>query len=274
MTRYLTPIFGLLCGICLSSLSFAQDFAPNGLRIYPSNPTTGDQVYIIVNYPCPYPSRAPLKIQRINNQVLVELATLGNVCLSDPDNDLNREYAYSIGSFGNGTFDLAVGHRVTLDDITFTDYFIGPPLRTRFTVTEGTSELISGAWVSDKAPGQVLNVYKTGAKDAYINWASYDGTGAQAWFAGQLMLDKGILAGALVRSSGPVFGESNPSSVSQNDWGSIEVQHVGCNQLRVRYSSALPGFGSGTLDFRPAVRPAGLRGCEPTDLRGANLFGE
>lgn len=271
MTRFLTTI-GLIGGLFFSSFAVSQDFAPNGLRIYPSNPTTGDQIFIIVNYPCPYPSRAPIKIQRINNQVLVELATLGNVCLSDPENDLNREYAYSIGSFGDGTFDLAVGHRITSDDITFTDYFIGPPLRTRFSVTEGTSELISGAWVSDKAPGHVLNVYKTGAKSAYVNWASYNGAGAQAWFAGQLVLDKGVLAGNLVRSSGPVFGEANPSSVSQTNWGSVEVQHVGCDQLRVRYLGSEPGFGSGTLDFRPAVRPSGLRGCEPTNLRGAHLF--
>ena len=139
-------------------------------------------------------------------------------------------------------------------------------------MTEGTSELISGAWVSDKAPGQVLNVYKTGAKSAYLNWSSYDGAGAQAWFAGQLALDKGSLVGELVRSAGPIFGESNPSSLTQSSWGSVEVQHVGCDQLRVRYLGSQTGFGSGTLDFRPAVRPAGLRGCEPTNLRGADLF--
>ena len=75
MARSYISLFGLLFGLCFSTQTLAQDFAPNGLRIYPSNPTTGDQVYIIVNYPCPYPSRAPLKIQRVNGQVLVELAT-------------------------------------------------------------------------------------------------------------------------------------------------------------------------------------------------------
>jgi hypothetical protein len=254
--------------IFASTCTLAQSFTPSAVRIYPDNPTSGDQIFVIVNYPCPYPSSNAAKIQRIQNQVLVELATLGNVCLSSPGQDLNQEYAFSIGSFGEGDFKVAVAHRVTQDEVNFSDYYFGPTLRTSFKVQEGTSDLLSGAWVSDQAPGQVLNIYKTDNKTAYLNWSTFDGKGAQTWLSAALSLNSGQLAGEAQLSQGPIFGTNDPKQLRRSVWGTLEVQHSGCDDMRLSYSSAVPGFGVGSYNFRPVVRPSGLRKCQPSNLRG------
>ncbi len=243
---------------------------PNAIRLYPANPVGGETVYVVVNYPCVPPSiGVPTQIQRVENNLSVRLALLGNACFSS-DQDRDFEWAFPIGSFTPGKFGISVVHGISIDDRT-----IEPssgqtrPLTGSFTVANEPSDTISGNWSSDEIAGEMV-LSKIDNKKVEARWQTFDVNGVQRWLKGTLEIQpNGELLGPVSYSSGPNF--FNPAVRGPDtSFGTISVEQMGCDRFRLRFATTLPNFGVGAVDFINRSRPIGIRSCEPTDLKVRN----
>ena len=83
---------------------------------------------------------------------------------------------------------------------------------------------------------------------AVVYWFSYDSNGEQVWMISMADIDNNGIAGELLSTSGPVFGQDfNPDDVRYEDWGTLTMSFADCNLARVEYDSPLAEFGSGGL---------------------------
>ena len=120
----------------------------------------------------------------------------------------------------------------------------------------------SGSWYDPQQSGHgfLLQVAPGNVFLAY--WFVYTPDGkAQSWLLATGNYDPTSSSVTLeaFQPTGAAFPPNfNPSSITQNDWGSITFTFTDCTNGTVSWVSKLPGYGSGTLPLTKLANTAGL----------------
>ena len=119
----------------------------------------------------------------------------------------------------------------------------------------------SGAWYDPVHDGEgwMLEMLEDGRMVVY--WFTYDDQGRQAWMIGEAVVEgRTLWIEELLISGGARFGNDfDPGDVWLESWGSFGFLFEECTAGVMRYASADPRFGAGTLD------PVKLAGLAQTD---------
>lgn len=117
----------------------------------------------------------------------------------------------------------------------------------------------TGSWFDPKSPGQgfVLTWLATG--QALVNWFTNDPSGDQYWIQGVgEYLDGAVVFPDLYSTSASRFGLFyDPDLFSTMPWGQMSLE-LDCLEGLANYQSALPEFGSGTMELRRLTIPREL----------------
>jgi hypothetical protein len=116
----------------------------------------------------------------------------------------------------------------------------------------------SGSWYdpTHSGEGYVLEMIEGGS--ALVYWFSYDAQGRRRWFFGVGNLVDGDLRFQLSTTRGPRFGTGyDPADLAVSGWGALTLD-LACGGGRAQYESALPGFGTGSLQLARLTRIGGV----------------
>ena len=133
----------------------------------------------------------------------------------------------------------------------------------------------AGAFVDPTHGGEGWVIEPFSPTQAGAYWFTYDGNGEQAWLLGigTVSGNRLVIDGTL-RPVGTNFGAGfDPARVERTNWGRVEFEFGSCDTATVRYSSAQPGFGDGTLNAQRLTRLASATCLEATAIRPARANG-
>ena len=154
-------------------------------------------------------------------------------------------------AFGSGSMELV--RLSAIDDVACEPGQTSEPDR----VVSGRS----GAWFDPGHDGEgwMLEMLADGRMVAY--WFTYDDQGRQAWMIGEGLVEgRTLWIEDLLVSGGARFGNDfDPGDVILERWGAFGFLFEECATGLMRYASADPRFGAGTLD------PVQLAGLAQTD---------
>jgi hypothetical protein len=120
----------------------------------------------------------------------------------------------------------------------------------------------TGSWFDRSHDGEGLILEVLDEQLAVIYWFTYDKDGNQVWLVGVAQQDDNTLTANMLITSGPTFGpDFDPETLTIKDWGSIIMNFSSCEAATLNYSSALEGFGQGTLNLERLTAIFGLD-CE------------
>ncbi len=111
----------------------------------------------------------------------------------------------------------------------------------------------SGSWYDPARNGEGFVVQVMDNGTAVVTWFTYPPEGEegeQAWLQGQGPIEGNrIVINEVVRPTGAIFGpDYDPSQVTREPWGSMELTFTGCDAATVSYSGP-EAFGEGSFSL-------------------------
>jgi hypothetical protein len=248
-----------LCSVMLAGLIAASAQA----AMFPANPTTNDDNYAVLKYPCPYPDPAnPPKLIRDNNKLLLEVTTEGTVCF---DNALiPKDHAFNLGKLQPGDYTITVQHRYRLGNGTPSEtYWTNAAVRD-FKVLQGMSNRISGLWTSESRTKDGFNITLLDPQNAFVVWNTNGPNGKPIWLYGNLQVQGNSLVGKMSFNRNLSFGDFKvDQSETTESWGTLQLDLRFCGSINASWVSEQPGFSSGSALLGQLSTPRGLEGCLP-----------
>ncbi len=107
----------------------------------------------------------------------------------------------------------------------------------------------AGAYYDPERSGEGFHLNFTSDGRAMLSWYTYDLEREQMWLYGVAAPQAdGSLTIPLSVTQGALFGNQFvPSDVSEQPWGEVQIDFVGCGLANLRYTASAGGFGSGEI---------------------------
>lgn len=124
----------------------------------------------------------------------------------------------------------------------------------------------SGSWFNKDQSGHGFSFEVLDEDKMAVYWFVYTPDGAPIFLISLADIDGDTAHGTLYRYSGMHFGEFNPETLIETDWGTIAIEFAGCDTATVTYQSTAMSlgipYGMGQIDL---VRLASIDGlsCPP-----------
>jgi hypothetical protein len=115
----------------------------------------------------------------------------------------------------------------------------------------------SGAWFDPARSGEGGFLHLQADGRAFLLWFSFRPDGAQAWFYGEAGWDaSGATFTDVLRPVGARFGAAfDPAAVRFERWGSVRIDFLPQDRIRLGYSADDTAWGSGELDWVRLTQP-------------------
>lgn len=118
----------------------------------------------------------------------------------------------------------------------------------------------SGAWFVPARSGEGWMVEELGNGQSLVYTFTYTPDGQQAWTVGQATREgTRVVMGDTLITRGTRFGEAfDAAAVERLPWGTLELDFVACDQLRMRPQPQLPGWQAAAQDAVRLTEVAGV----------------
>jgi len=145
--------------------------------------------------------------------------------------------------------------------------------------TQSDFQQYSGAWYNPERAGEGFLIEVLPDNAIVVYWFTHkpDDSGEQAWMIGSGSIEHAVILAApppgpnpvgiaeiepIHQPLGGVFGEDfDPAAVEFIEWGSLTLELLDDDSMRVRWDSQLDGFGTGDYALERLTRPL-LAECE------------
>lgn len=231
--------------------------------MFPARPTTNDDNYAVLKYPCPYPDPAnPPKLIRNNTELLLEVTTEGTVCFDNAK--IPKDHAFNIGKLEPGNYRITVQHRYRLGDGTPSEFYWTNAAVREFTVLQGMSERVSGLWTSEARSKDGFNVTLIDPSNAFVVWNTNGPNGKPTWLYGTLQAQGNQLVGKMSMNQNLNFGEFRSDlAETEASWGTLRLTLSSCGTMQADWTTDQPGYSSGNLLLGKLSSPRGIENCLP-----------
>jgi len=140
------------------------------------------------------------------------------------------------------------------------------PAQSAFTINPS----MSASWFNPDEGGHGIMIHILDENTAWLCWFTFDNDGGPAWICalGSISGDTMIFEQAFTVDGGNFPPFFNPDQIVEVPWGSITVVFVDCDSAFMEWTTAIPGFQSGSM---PLVRLTSLWGNECQESSGASI---
>lgn len=231
--------------------------------MFPSQPTTNDEVFAVLKYPCPYPDSANAPVIRRNNgELTMEATTFGTVCFDGAE---PRDYAYNLGKFQAGSYKLTVQHRYTLGNGRPSEFFWTNAVTREFEVIAGAPNNISGLWSAVGRERDGFNIVVMDPQTVFVTWNTNSTEGKPLWLFGTLTVRGSTLEGTMMLNKELRFGANRASGSGESSevWGTLQLTLQSCGSMKASWRSVLPEYGEGNSQLTQLSPARGVEGCVP-----------
>lgn len=254
------PLIKTLPALLLAGLACAGASA----AMFPASPTTSDDNYAVLTYPCPYPDPDnPPKLIRNNTELLLEVTTFGTVCFDNAK--IPKEHAFNIGKLAPGDYRLTVQHRYRLGDGRPSGFYWTNAAVRDFTVVSGMSNRVSGLWASQTRSRDGFNITLLDPTNAFVVWNTNTPNGKPVWLYGTLQVQGNSLQGRVALNRNLNFGQLSrqPDEEITESWGTLQLDLQQCGSMKATWTTDQEGYSSGSAQLGLLSTPRGLEGCLP-----------
>jgi len=143
--------------------------------------------------------------------------------------------------------------------------------------TENMRPSWSGAWYNPDQSGHGISVEVLDDERTIFFWYTYDLDGKPVWLIAE-GLNSEVVPGVMLPphmrveatayySEGMIFGEFDPASMNQQEWGTIilDFPYWQCNEAHMEWYPIMGGYSQGSTDL---VRLTSLYGLDCVDPQG------
>lgn len=236
--------------------------------MFPTQPTTNDEVFAVLKYPCPYPDseNAPV-IRRNNGELTMEATTFGTVCFDTAE---PRDYAYNLGKLQAGKYKLTVQHRYRLGNGQPSEFFWTNAAVREFEVIAGAPNNISGLWTAVGRERDGFNVVVMDPQTVFVTWNTNSLDGKPLWLFGTLTTKGSMLEGTLFQNKALRFGDTRASGSGESNeaWGNLQLHLQACGSMKAVWSSFFTEYGGGSSQLSQLSAARGVEGCVPNAFFG------
>jgi len=115
------------------------------------------------------------------------------------------------------------------------------------------NQYLSGSWFNPQQNGHGFSVEIISDTQAVFYWFVYNPDGSPTFLITVASIQGDTLEGTTFYNSGMIWGEFNPADLSEQVWGTINIQFIDCNHATMTYASSheisdIPS-GEGTIEL-------------------------
>ena len=133
------------------------------------------------------------------------------------------------------------------------------------------NKFVSGGWGDPEQDGHGYSIEVMNDDLAIVFWYTYNPDGTSTFLVTVGAIDGDTISGTTYYYEGMVFGEFDPSVLTEYVWGTVTITFHDCNSATLNYASTMTygdvPFGSGTINLQKLVSLKGMH-CTNTPVAG------